>query len=42
VGTVQQLLVGGKDALAAGDAAQCALIARQLTKLLSGRAEPRG
>ncbi|RKH45380.1 Hsp70 family protein [Corallococcus sicarius] len=42
VGTVQQLLVGGKDALEAGDAAQCAQIARQLTQLLSGRAEPRG
>ncbi|QSQ22128.1 Hsp70 family protein [Pyxidicoccus parkwayensis] len=41
VGTVQQLLEGGRTALKSGDAAQCASIARQLTKLLSGRQENR-
>jgi molecular chaperone DnaK len=41
VGTVQQLLEGGRTALQSGDAAQCASIARQLTKLLSGRQESR-
>jgi molecular chaperone DnaK len=41
VGTVQQLLDGGRTALQSGDAAQCASIARQLTQLLSGRQEPR-
>ncbi|WP_164012669.1 Hsp70 family protein [Pyxidicoccus trucidator] len=41
VGTVQQLLDGGRNALKSGDAAQCASIARQLTQLLSGRQEPR-
>ncbi|MFP2932428.1 Hsp70 family protein [Pyxidicoccus sp. 3LG] len=41
VGTVQQLLDGGRTALKSGDAAQCASIARQLTQLLSGRQEPR-
>ncbi len=41
VGTVQRLLDGGRNALKSGDAARCASIARQLTKLLSGRQEPR-
>ncbi|MFP2912235.1 Hsp70 family protein [Pyxidicoccus sp. 3LFB2] len=41
VGTVQQLLDGGRTALKEGDSAQCASIARQLTQLLSGRQEPR-
>ena len=41
VGTVQQLLDGGRIALQNGDPAQCASIARQLTQLLSGRQEPR-
>ncbi len=41
VGTVQQLLDGGRSALKEGNSAQCASIARQLTQLLSGRQEPR-
>ncbi|MBJ6764595.1 Hsp70 family protein [Myxococcaceae bacterium JPH2] len=42
VGNVQRLLEGGRTALDAGDTAQCARIARQLTQLLSGRSESRG
>ncbi len=41
LGTVQRLLDGGRGALESGNAAQCAIIARQLTRLLSGRQEPR-
>ncbi|AEI64163.1 Hsp70 family protein [Corallococcus macrosporus] len=41
LGTVQRLLDGGRSALDAGNAAQCATIAKQLTRLLSGRQEPR-
>jgi molecular chaperone DnaK len=41
VGTVQQLLDGGRNALKEGDSAQCAAIARQLTQLLSGKQETR-
>ncbi|NOJ77481.1 Hsp70 family protein [Myxococcus xanthus] len=41
LGTVQRLLEGGRSALDSGNAAQCATIAKQLTRLLSGRQEPR-
>ncbi|WP_163784608.1 Hsp70 family protein [Myxococcus vastator] len=41
LGTVQRLLDGGRSALDSGNAAQCATIAKQLTRLLSGRQEPR-
>jgi molecular chaperone DnaK len=38
VSTVTQLIDSGKLALEAGDSAQCAQVARKLTKLLTGRA----
>ncbi|XXF77689.1 Hsp70 family protein [Myxococcaceae bacterium GXIMD 01537] len=37
VSTVRQLIDAGKVAMEAGDSAQCALVARQLTQLLTGR-----